>query len=337
MCRVILRTVQGLVTLYSAFVFIWFLANRLVQDSVWVFVVLDKFSEYFLLPAIIVLFASLLTKKALIVLLASIPVVISAYFYAPILYPATTPNLLEEDRRFRVATFNIWNHSSNIGKIADVIKTTQADVIALQEITEDQRFELKRGLQSDYPFHHISQEIFGGTTALFSKHPMGNIKEIDIQVDRPSIVADLTWQGIPITVVSAHLNPSFWAYWRQPWKKIPGNYLIYIQDQSAQVEAIFNEINQRKEAEAIFLACDCNSQEAASTNRRLRKRFKDAFRTVGLQIGGTGDRNTEFERDLTHIDYVWFSGRAKPNAVYRGTVPSESDHAPVIADFTFPQ
>jgi len=331
------KFLQSLIVPYALFILTWFNTNRLIQDTWWPLVLLDMFAEYFLLSAAAVFLASLLSKRLLIVTIASIPLLLQLYFYASFFFPITSPTLLEENQRFRVATFNIWNHSVDLAQIVEVIKTTQADVIALQEITEVQRAQILAGLQHDFPHHHISQEIFGGTTALFSKHPLVNIKELDIQVDRPAIVADLLWGETRLTVVSAHLNPSFWARWRQPWHKVPGNYHQYIKDQGAQVESILTELDQRSEsgtgASATFLACDCNSQETASTNRRLRRTLQEALQTAGWQLGETGDQNLRFERDISHIDYVWFSGHATLNAVYRGSVASDSDHDPVIADF----
>jgi len=285
------------------------------------------------LPAGIIFLISLLGKKGLVITLAFIPVLISAFYYLSFFVPISSPDLLGNEQRFRIATLNIWNHNSDIKQVIGVIDNTQADVVALQEITEEQREDLVAGLRQQYPHYHISKAVYGGTTAVFSRHPLRNVREIDIQIDRPSIVADLNWDEDPITVISAHLNPSFWAYWRQPWYKIPGNYLQYIKDQNAQVEAILDELNRRVVANAIFLACDCNSQETASTNKLLNKTFKDAFRTVGWQVGETGSPDLRFERNLTHIDYIWFSGNAEPIAVFRGTLPSQSDHDPVIVDF----
>jgi len=61
--------------------------------------------------------------------------------------------------------------------------------------------------------------------------------------------------------------------------------------------------------------------------------FKDAFRSVGWQLGSTPSSHLSFERNLMHIDYLWYSGNTIPVSVYRGTHTAGSDHEPVVADF----
>jgi len=295
-----------------AIVVLWFLTNQFIQDSWWGFVVLDKFAEYFILPSGLIFLLSLFSAKRSTKILACFPVLICLYFYASFFTPISSPNTPVGKQHFRVATYNIWNHNTDLDQVVNVVNDTNANVIALQEITEDQR---------------------GPLIAIFSRTPLADITELDIQIDRPSILANVEWNNRIVTVVSAHLNPSFWAYWRQPWQEIPGNYHQYIKDQNAQVLAIQAELQQRGDVEATFLACDCNSQETASTNRLLQKTFKDTFRTIGWQLGSPGATNLRFERDLMHIDYVWFAGNVNPTAIYRGTQTAGSDHEPVVADF----
>jgi len=302
------KVISGVVNFYAVFLVTWFLSNRFIQDSWWGLVVLDKFAEYFVLPAGLFLALSFFTKKSTTIAAAAAPVVVFLYFYGSFFFPISSRVISEEGKYLRVATFNIWNHNQDLK-------------------------ELISGLESAYPYYHVSTPIYGGTTAVFSRYPLSEVKEIDIGIDRPSIITNIMWQNQVVTFISAHLNPSFWAYWRQPWKEIPGNYLQYIKDQNKQVLAIRSELEQRGEVEAVILACDCNSQETASTNRLLRTWFKDAFRSVGWQLGSTKSSFLAFERNLMHIDYVWYAGNVVPLAVYRGTQTAGSDHEPVIAEF----
>jgi len=138
-----------------------------------------------------------------------------------------------------------------------------------------------------------------------------------------------------ISVVSAHLNPSFWAYHQKPLMEIPKNYHQYIKDQNTQARMIIDVIKTRSDSKAFFLACDCNSQETASTNRLLASYFTETFRSVGWQLGNPDDSHLAYERNLKHIDYVWYAGGVEPLAVYRAKESVNSDHQPVYADFLF--
>jgi len=320
---------------YVIFVSIWFLGNQFFQDTWWGIVVLDKFAEYFLLAAVPVFVLSALARQLPTLLIAVIPVLVCGYFYLPFFtkLPATATTSRAE--HFRVATYNIWNHNKSITTVAEIIRSSDSDVIAIQEVTEAQRTDLIDAVSQHYAYYYVSKPIYGGTTALFSRYPLENVLELDFQIDRPAIVADLVWNGHRTTVVSAHLNPSFWSYHEQPWQKIPGNFHQYIKDQNKQASMIIDELNNRADSVAAFLACDCNSQETASTNKLLASYFKDTLRAVGLQLGSPSDSSFAYERNLGHIDYVWFNGLASPIAIYRAKETAGSDHNPVIADFIF--
>ena len=311
---------------------IWFLANRFIQDTWWGLVILDKFAEYFVLPAVLLPLILLFARKKRMLFSCVIPVLICAYFYAPFFFTVSSPESLPPGTGLRVATFNIWNHNTAFTELAEIIRNSNTDVIALQEVTEVQREPLTDLISSTHPYYYISKPVYGGTTALFSRYKLDNIEEIDVDIDRPSIIADFLWNGSTITVISAHLNPSFWAYSNQPLLQIPGNYLQYIKDQNSQATAIIDEMNNRASA-ATFLACDCNSQETASTNRLLRKHFQDTFRSLGWQSGTTDSPHLSYERKLSHIDYIWFTGMAKPNAIFRSVESAGSDHDLLVAEY----
>ena len=330
-----IKLISVTVRTYAVILVTWFFFNRFFQDSWWGLVVLDKFAETLVLPAGLFLVLSLFAKNRTTIVFAVFPVLIFLYFYGSFFYPISIQERSVTNQYLRVATYNIWNHNSDLDAVASAVSNTQADVVALQEITEEQKKDLIAVLESKYPYYHVSKPVYGGTTALFSRYPLSEVEEIDIGIDRPSIIANILWQNQAVAIISAHLNPSFWAYWRQPWQKIPGNYLQYIKDQNKQVLAIQAELEQRGTANVAILACDCNSQETASTNRILRTMFKDAFRSVGWQIGNTHNDHLLFERNLSHIDYLWYSGSIIPLSVYRGSQSAGSDHEPVIADFIF--
>lgn len=298
---------------------------------------LDKFAEYFLAASIPVFILALVTRKSLTILLTIIPLLVAGYFYVPLLIPQGNVVHKPGSSSIRVATYNIWNHNADLQSVVQLVNETNADVIAIQELTDVQQSEFVERMSVTYPYYYVSQPIYGGTTALFSKLVLSNVQELDFNIDRPAVLADVTHEGEAITVVSAHLNPSFWAYHDQPLLEIPGNYHQYIKDQNTQALMIIDALKLRVKSSATVLACDCNSQETASTNRVLRTFFKDSFRTLGLQFGQPEESLFLFEKKLSHIDYIWYSGALHPSAVYRAKQSARSDHAPIVADFYLSQ
>jgi len=322
-----------LLQFYCAFTVLWFLFNRLWQDAWWALVVLDKFADYFLFASIPLFLLALIIRKKAVILTAIPPLLICAFFYLPFFFVSSTVQTVGEANYLRIATFNIWNHNKDIDAIVSLINSAESDIIAIQEITDVQQTKLTSILSKTYPYYHVSSQVYGGTTALFSRHELHNLIELEFDIDRPAIVADLAWEGVSVTVVSAHLNPSFWAYHQQPWNQIPANYHQYIKDQNTQAGMIISALKDRQNSQAYFLACDCNSQQAASTNRLLDTFFEDAFKSVGWQIGRPNNAQFKFEHNLMHIDYIWHAGNATPTALYRTIESVGSDHEQVVADF----
>ena len=314
---------------------LWFIANQFFQDTFWGIVVLDKFGEYFLFASIPVFIVALLSMKKVAIFSATPPLMVCGYFFLPFFLQFQTPQAQSADVYLRVATYNIWNHNDDLDAVVKLINSSGPDVIAIQEITEAQRAKFVDLLSVAYPYYHVSKPVYGGTTALFSRIELQNLIELDSGIDRPAIVADFEWQGKLISIVSAHLNPSFWAYYQKPWLEIPGNYLQYIKDQNTQAQMIIDALKTRTDSIAHFLSCDCNSQETASTNRLLNSLFKETFRSLGWQLGDPIESNLRYERDLSHIDYIWYTGDVEPIAIYRSRGSAGSDHEPLFADFAF--
>jgi len=319
-----------IVLTYCLFVTIWFLVRLVWPDEWWPFVLLNKLALYFLLAAMPVLLLALTTRRTKVIFAAIVPFLIFLYFYSLYLLPRKTPTLLEPD--IRVLTYNIWNQNRDLQSVVNLIIDIGADVVAVQEVMEGAKFQLVRGLEQSYPYSHISQPVYGGTTALFSKQPLHDVVEIDFEIDRPAIVANILVHGKKLTVASAHLNPSFYAYNDRPFGEIPRAIEKYIADQNAQASMLIDKLDEL-EAENIVFACDCNTQATASTYEILQRYFDDSAKALGWQIGpNTGDIG-KFERNIGHIDYVWFKGDLEPVAVYRSRAAGGSDHNPVFADF----
>jgi len=105
------KGIQRTVLVYALFVLLWFVANRLVQDIAWPLAVLDKFAEYFLAASIPVFLLALMSFNLKTVIAGLIPVLITGYFYLPLLIPNKNSHNTDSSQALRIATFNIWNHN----------------------------------------------------------------------------------------------------------------------------------------------------------------------------------------------------------------------------------
>jgi len=323
-----MKGLRYVVLFYAVFVSVWLLGNIFWLDGWWPLVLLNKLAYFFLIAAIPVFLGSLFLKSHTTTLTALIPVAAFLYFYGAFLIPKKHEGV-EPD--IRIMTYNIWNQNKDVKAVTDLIQQSAADIVALQEVMPDIQDELTKQLKAFLPYYKISVPIVGGTTALFSKYPLHNIDTLDFFVDRPAIIADVQIGNGISTVVAAHLYPSYYAYHDRPYSEMPTQIKQYILDQNQQADVLVSVLESRN-TQSVILACDCNSQQAASTNPILQTLFTDSAIALGWQYGDHSNSDARFERKLDHIDYIWFSGGIQPVGLYRATISGGSDHAPVFAD-----
>jgi endonuclease/exonuclease/phosphatase (EEP) superfamily protein YafD len=107
----------------------------------------------------------------------------------------------------RVMTFNLWFDNENIGKTANYLATSGAEVIGLVEVTPRLKEGLT-GLKAVYPY---SIDCVGSAprcqTMLFSKYPLRNAYAGAIAGRYPYIaIAEVDKPGATITVGVTHLS-----------------------------------------------------------------------------------------------------------------------------------
>ena len=317
----------------------WMLGRLVARDAWWPLVLLDKWGTWLLLAAWPVLVLAVATGRRWRIVAAAVPCLLFVQLHAPYLVPRPAPAVASsadgspaDEPTLRVMTYNVWNGNADLDRIAGAILGSGADVVAVQELVESRKAGLVERLETVYPHRFVSAPNRGGTTALFSRRPLGSVRALDFGIDRPAILADVTVAGAPVTVVSAHLNPSWYAYNERPIRTMPAAIERYVVDQREQVRQLIAVLRARS-SERIVLACDCNVQKGSSTRSLLGSFFRDAAAATGWQRGEVPLPGTVHERGLLSIDCLWFRGPLAPRGVYRALDAGGSDHAPLFADF----
>jgi len=320
---------KWLTGVYASLVTLWFLAWLFWPDQWWPMVMANKFALYLLAPTVIIWPLALMLRRWRWIGIASLPVLFFLFFFWPFFYPNLT--LSTQQPSLRVMTYNILNQNHDVDAIVSNIERYSADVVMIQELIDEVKPVLVKRLSAQYPEYKVAQPIYGGTVALFSKTPLSRVREIDFGIDRPAIVAHTLIDDQQVVVVSGHLNPSFYAYNNRPWREVPGAIEQYIIDQNSQAEQLIEHLRPEQDL-AIVFACDCNSQETASTNPILAEFFTDAAKAMGWVWKRAPLPGTSHERKLGHIDYIWHRG-LQPLGMYRVEDAGGSDHQPLVADF----
>ena len=239
----------------------------------------------------------------------------------------------------RVMSFNIRSGNGNIDHIADAIRSSAADIVALQEVDVhwadrsdfvDQAAALGRLLRMDARFARIYQlpsAMAGGAprefgVALLSKFPIvqwsnDTITRLSTQDPNPVptpmpglLDATIDVHGTLVRVFNTHLD-----YRSDPRVR------------QQQVTEMVARINESSEPTIVF--GDMNAKPEAPELQPLLLRLRDAWPGVGVGPGLTYPADAPSER----IDYVLVS----PHFLVRSAsvlATQASDHRPVVVDLT---
>ncbi len=237
--------------------------------------------------------------------------------------PATT--VQRKTGELRVMTFNIQSGAHGLEAVANVIRASVPDVVALQEVDigstraggADQVEELSRLTGLAYRAHFRTTDLHGGAygIALLSRFPLESLAQYPLPVPRgaePRTLAHAVLQvdGREVSVYLTHLI-------RRPFN---GDARVR---QSALVARLL-----AADARPKLLLGDLNDDPDSRPIRLLRRGMRDVVAATG---GAGGTYPLPFLLPTLRIDYVLACDAFSPvsSRVLRVNV---SDHYPVVAD-----
>jgi endonuclease/exonuclease/phosphatase (EEP) superfamily protein YafD len=213
--------------------------------------------------------------------------------------------------------------TSGFENVAEVIRASEADVVALQELTEPAADYLAAAFSAEYPYQALEPRgLTTSGTGILSRWPLEDVEiwmsamlQMRVTVNAPD--------G-PFAMYSAHPPPPHW--------------FLQAFDTSARTAAL-NSVLERAAQETlpVVLAGDFNlTDQTTAYQRILAAGFHDSFRDAGWGLGLTFANLSAYFAPLgvlppfIRIDYVYYSGDFV--AVAASVGPSAgSDHYPVQA------
>ena len=162
-----------LVSMFALWVTIWMFSRNFVGDS-WRIIRIGNFLTVWLVLALLVavivaigLRQHWLTAGLFLLLLLS---VYQNQLWA-VLFPNPLPIQVQQDD-FQMMTFNVHPANTQIDRLAQLIRSSDLDIVALQEIEDDARNILIAELSSEFPYIALEEQM-----AVFSRFP---VKELSM-------------------------------------------------------------------------------------------------------------------------------------------------------------
>lgn len=290
---------------------------------------LNRLVPYFFVPVPILLLLALITRRFKLLLPLIVPVLVFGWLYYPYLLPKPAQAANEID--LRVMTYNVLFSNLEYNAVANVILTNQPDLVALQEVQPEMMAALQVRLDEEYPYSVMGFENQYGTTAVFSRHPIVDSDVLDLKADRPAVVVKTEVSNRPVTFIAAHLLA--YGLWWVDWQDIPAVVMERTADQNRQARILIEEVE--KQDGIAIIGCDCNSKETASSYRILADAMKNTVRQIGWIFNEHEQANVKQDRDLQHIDYVFYRGELIPLSLKVIQDSGGSDHLSVMASYSF--
>jgi endonuclease/exonuclease/phosphatase (EEP) superfamily protein YafD len=325
--RLLRNTARAFPFVYVILILVWLGLWLATGDDLWWMALLNRIVVPLFVPALLAILLALVSHQNKAFIVSLVPPLIFGGLFWPYLIPRPVPNVGQPI--LWVMTYNVLYSNSNYDAVANVIRTYQPDLVALQEVQPQMMSELTARLQDLYPFSLRGHEHPYGTTATFSRYPVISSRVLSLELDRSAVVLQVDVKGAQVTFISAHLL----AYGLQ-WvalPEIPQAVRQRVSDQNRQASLLIAEV--QKHGGTVLLACDCNSKETSASYRMLARVMTNAAWTTGWRIGAPALAGTRQDTDVQHIDYVFYRGAVKPVQVYTIQDPGGSDHLPVLAIF----
>lgn len=276
----------------------------------------NYFTVWFLLALMpLTIVALLLQDKPLALGLALAALLIAARFAPNLRSP---PAVTAGSHQVSVMTFNVHKRNMNTEAVIDAILSEDADIVALQETTQELSANLSHALADRYPYNTLGGGPFAEGQAMLSRFPLTPLS--------PS--PDYRYQKVRIespigafTVLNVHTPTLFPIGWREDWEQ-QREFVRVLAQEAVRVTG------------PLLVMGDFNTTPQSENYGILSQVLKDAFAERGSGFGMTYPASPKLgirlPWALVRIDYIFCSTQFSPIDVHVIARNGGSDHFPVV-------
>jgi endonuclease/exonuclease/phosphatase (EEP) superfamily protein YafD len=325
------RLVLTCATLYGSVVVVLSLLWAAGPQHVWWVALSNIFAPYAFLPLLVLVPAAMLLRSRWLTGWLAVLLLLFGVLFGSQLLPRAPQR---EAATLRVVTFNQLFNNKRTADVIAAIRAQNADVVALQELSDSVAAAAQQQLHDEYPYQLLQPADQPSGLGLLSRYPF----------DVHPVAPDARYQkvvlhagGTAITVLNVHPHvPRVQfreSHITRPWQQ--GGYDTSTRTQ--ELDGVLNEMYQT--AGAILVVGDFNLSDREPMYQLFSARMHDAFRETNWGFGFTFPNHghfgpVELPFPLVRIDYVWSAGGILPVATNVNGNDVGSDHCMLVADMT---
>jgi vancomycin resistance protein VanJ len=327
---------------YMILFYIWLFIRVIFKDRWWLEFV-NSLTLYWFLPLIITIPVAIFYQQPLLLLFSLAALFIFFLSFVYFFFPHRPfSKKCRKDREIKVMTFNILQSNQDADKIIQVILDSEADIVALQEVTQPVQSRISKELKHIYPYQAIERPPDSASwNGLISRIPIAERKNVIPGEWKTSPqVFFLSNSESPIVVINIHAYPI--CIGTLDLKEIIRAFDV----RKAQAQMLI-EYAQSINYPIIALG-DFNTTDQNIPYKIITSQLVDSWRETGRGFGLTfGLRWNTFglerpipkllpiPRWLFRIDYIFHSREWTVNEIKLLPSYNISDHRPVIASLGF--
>jgi endonuclease/exonuclease/phosphatase (EEP) superfamily protein YafD len=286
---------------------------------------LNSLIPLMLLPAPIFLLLLLLMRRRLSALLQLLPAGMVIAGYIGLFLAQQTPEPAPDEPRFSVLSYNVYASNRRYDAIIDQIRTANADVVVLQELSEPIAERLEAEFEADYTFIVFSPE--GETVqgaGIMSRLELRDIALTQIVFNQQRVIVNV--DGHDIALMNIHLP-------------VPYLYGLNTDRRSQALTQILQLATQQPRP--LLMVGDFNMSDGSEDYQRVvqNNAFGDAFRSVGFGFGfsypdlGLAQPPLSLLPPLARLDYQFYSDGLRPVRAWTADRSTGSDHRAVYVEY----
>jgi vancomycin resistance protein VanJ len=315
---------------YVGALLIWCAVRALTGDHSVFVLALNHLGVWLFLPLLVFGPWLLLSRQKLGIALLVIPLALFLWFYGPMLVPRPA-QAADPAVSLTVLTFNLQVTNTDVEALLAILDSSQAEVLALQEVTSLHEKHLSEALAQRYPYRWYYAPT---GLAIYSAHPILS-RKIYPAHPWPVQSAVIQVRDRPVHLLNAHLARAGILHFLSTLDV--GQMRNFAAARAAQVAQIEDAI--RETVLPAIVACDGNMTDLTSAYAQLTANLQDAFRGRGWGLGHTFllprgfEIRTPINLPVQRIDYLFHSPDIRVTEVQVITGDSGSDHRPLWAEF----
>jgi endonuclease/exonuclease/phosphatase (EEP) superfamily protein YafD len=317
---------------YVAGLAFWLLVRRLLGDRPLLLFFFTSIGPLVALASPVVLLVGLILDNEAIVLAGALSLLICLGLWLPPLLRNTLRRpVFAAGPTLRVASFNLLWRNADTDTVIDVLRSLDADVIALQEVNPAHAEAISTQLSAEYPHQHLEPRDLAYGNGMISRIPFTSVEEALSDRDwiGQAIVIALDFEGRSITVVGCHAAP------------------VKLRAIARERQARALVRYARSIGRPFIVMGDFNSTPLHVAYQILARSLQDVWLAAGRGLGHTfpGAAWSRAKGDglpaplrpfiphwLIRIDHVFVSEHWQPVVARTGPSRGGSDHRPIIAE-----